>query len=267
MYVQGSEIYESRIEGIIIFHLTSKLINMEETISNTFTSFSDEEPKENKDINPSVIETEESLKTENVVKTTDINEENTAFVEKVEEKQIDTFESSQKESIINPELALIKELIVDLSAQFESKIKYDKHKEEIIDKLHSENQAFRNDLYKKLILPLVNEIIFMLDDYSILFKKHSESNLNEVDVPKLLKQFGSISEDLENLLYKNGIDVCSVEGEQFDSSKQKVIKTIPTDDPLKDKTVCEKLKKGFVLDGKIIRMEHVSCYKFEKTNV
>ena len=107
----------------------------------------------------------------------------------------------------------------------------------------------------------------MLDDYSILFKKHSESDINEVDVPKLLKQFGGISEDLENLLYKNGIDIYSVEGEQFDSSKQKVIKTIPTDDPLKDKTVCEKLKKGFVLDGKIIRMEHVSCYKFEKTNV
>jgi len=240
---------------------------MGEPISNTFASFNEEEPKENKDINPSEIETDESLKTEFVEKTSVINEDNTASDEKDEEKQIDTFQSSQKASIVNPELALIKELISDLSLQFESKIKYDKHKEEIINKLHSENQAFKNDLYKKLILPLVNEIIFMLDDYSILFKKHSESEINEVDVPKLLKQFGGISEDLENLLYKNGIDVYSVEGEQFDSSKQKVIKTIPTDDPLKDKTVCEKLKKGFVLDGKIIRMEHVSCFKFEKTNV
>ena len=240
---------------------------MGEPISNTFASFSDEESKENKDINPSEIETDEILNTENVEKTTVINEENTASVEKDEEKQIDTVPSSQKESIINPELALIKELIVDLSAQFESKIKYDKHKEEIIDKLHSENQAFKNDLYKKLILPFVNEIIFMLDDYSTLFKEHSETEINELDVPKLLKQFGGISEDLESILYKNGIDVYSIEGEQFDSSKQKVIKIIPTDDPLKDKTVCAKLKKGFVLDGKIIRMEHVSCYKFEKTNV
>ncbi|MHC1690658.1 MAG: nucleotide exchange factor GrpE [Bacteroidales bacterium] len=240
---------------------------MGEPISNTFASFNEEEPKENKDINPSGIETNESLNTENVEKTTVINEDNTTPVEKEEEKQFDTLQSLQKESIINPELTLIKAQISDLSAQFESKIKYDKHKEEIIDKLHSENQAFKNDLYKKLILPFVNEIIFMLDDYSILFKKHSETGINEVEVPKLLKQFGGISEDLENLLYKNGIDVYTVEGEQFDSSKQKVIKTIPTDDPLKDKTVCDKLKKGFVLDGKIIRMEHVSCYKFEKTNV
>jgi molecular chaperone GrpE len=240
---------------------------MGEPISNTFASFSEEEPKETKEINPSEIETDVSLKTEFVEKTSVINEDNKATDEKDEEKQIDTFQSSQKASIVNPELALIKELISDLSAQFESKIKYDKHKEEIIDKLHSENQTFKNDLYKKFILPLVNEIIFMLDDYSTLFKKHSESDINEVDVPKLLKQFGGISEDLENLLYKNGIDVYSVEGEQLDSSKQKVIKTIPTDDPLKDKTVCEKLKKGFVLDGKIIRMEHVFCYKFEKTNV
>jgi molecular chaperone GrpE len=240
---------------------------MGEPISNTFASFSDEDSKENKDIIPSEIEKEESLKTENIEKTPVERVESIPSAEKEEEKQIDTKESSQKESIVNPELTLIKDLISDLSAQFESKIKYDKHKDEIIDKLHSENQAFKNDLYKKLILPLVNEIIFMLDDYSILFKKHSESDINEVDVPKLLKQFGGISEDLENLLYKNGIDVYSIEGEQFDSSKQKVIKTIPTDDPLKDKTVCEKLKKGFVLDGKIIRMEHVSCFKFEKTNV
>lgn len=240
---------------------------MGEPISNTFASFSDEDSKENKDIIPSEIEKDENLKTENIEKTPVESVASILPAEKEEEKQIDTKESSQKESIVNPELTLIKDLISDLSAQFESKIKYDKHKEEIIDKLHSENQAFKNDLYKKLILPLVNEIIFMLDDYSILFKKHSESEINEVDVPKLLKQFGGISEDLENLLYKNGIDVYSVEGEQFDSSKQKVIKTIPTDDPLKDKTVCDKLKKGFVLDGKIIRMEHVSCYKFEKTNV
>jgi len=240
---------------------------MGEPISNTFASFSEDEPKENKDINPSEIATDEILKTEFVEKTSVIDEDNKASIEKEKEKQIDNFQSSQKASIVNPELTLIKELISDLSLQFESKIKYDKHKEEIIDKLHSENQAFKNDLYRKLILPLVNEIIFMLDDYSILFKKHSESDINEVDVPKLLKQFGGISEDLENLLYKNGIDVYSVEGEQFDSSKQKVIKTIPTDDPLKDKTVCEKLKKGFVLDGKIIRMEHVSCYKFEKSNI
>ena len=240
---------------------------MGEPISNTFASYSDEDSKENKDIIPSEIEKDESFKTENIEKTPVESVASILPTDKEEEKQIDTKESSQKESIVNPELTLIKDLISDLSAQFESKIKYDKHKEEIIDKLHSENQAFKNDLYKKLILPLVNEIIFMLDDYSILFKKHSESEINEVDVPKLLKQFGGISEDLENLLYKNGIDVYSVEGEQFDSSKQKVIKTIPTDDPLKDKTVCVKLKKGFVLDGKIIRMEHVSCYKFEKTNV
>lgn len=240
---------------------------MGEPISNTFASFSDEDSKENKDIIPSEIEKDESLKIESIEKTLVESVESIPHAEKEVEKQIDTKESSQMESIVNPELTLIKNLISDLSAQFESKIKYDKHKEEIIDKLHSENQAFKNDLYKKLILPLVNEIIFMLDDYSTLFKKHSESDITEVDVPKLLKQFGGVSEDLENLLYKNGIDVYSVEGEQFDSSKQKVIKTIPTDDLLKDKTVCEKLKKGFVLDGKIIRMEHVSCFKFEKTNV
>ena len=104
---------------------------MGEPISNTFTSFSEEEPKENKDINLSEIETDEILITENIEKTTVESVANIHIAEKEEEKQIDTKESSQKESIVNPELTLIKDLISDLSAQFESKIKYDKHKEEI----------------------------------------------------------------------------------------------------------------------------------------
>lgn len=235
---------------------------MGEPISNTFASFNDEDSKEKKDIISSEIN-----KDENSEKEVAEDIESTVTAKKEEEKLIEIEDNLQKGTLSNPEITIIKELISDLSIQFESKIKYDKHKDEIIDKLHSENQALKNDLYKKLILPLVNELIYLIDDYSTLFKKHSESDISDIDSPKLLKQFGSISEDLEDVLYKSGINVYSVEGDRFDASKQKVIKTISTDDSQKDKTVFERLKKGFELEGKIIRMEHVSCYKFKKTNV
>jgi molecular chaperone GrpE len=240
---------------------------MDESNSNNFLSSNDKESWENKDIIIPQNETNEELKIDNIQNTVEETSEVNSHIKNEQNSEINSMESSRKEFELAPELLQIKELIIALLSQFESKIKYDKHKEDIIDKLHNENQNFKNDIYKKLLLPLVNEIIILIDDYATLFKKHCENNINEIDVSKLLKQFGSISEDLENLLYKNGIDVLNVEGKQLDPSKQKVIKIILTDDPNKDKIVIEKLKKGFVWDGKIIRMEYVSCYKFEKTTI
>ena len=162
-----------------------------------------------------------------------------------------------------PELSEIKDLLTDLSKHFESKLKYDKHKDEIIDKLHAENQSYKNDLLKKTVMPFVNEIIYLIDDYSNLFRKYSETDISEINTAKLLKQFGNISEDLEELLNKNGIEAFSVENEIVDFSKQKIIKTVSTCKQEKDKTVCDRLKKGFMMDGKIIRQEWISCYKYE----
>ena len=187
---------------------------------------------------------------------TDIQPEVTAQIESMPESSSDVPDNAN-------ELSEIKNLLMNLSEQFESKLKYDKHKDQIIDKLHAENQAYRNDLFRKIVSPFVNEIISFIDDYSSLFKRHSESELSEIDTAKLLKQFGNISENLEELLDKNGIESFRVEGNAIDFSKQKVIKTVPTDDPEKDKTVYERIKKGFIMEGKIIRQEHISCYKFE----
>lgn len=172
--------------------------------------------------------------------------------------------AAQEEPELATELLNIKNLIEDLSSQFQSKLKYDKHKEEIIDRLHSENQSYKNDLFKKIIMPFVTEVILLIDDYTSLYKKHSEIEITELDTEKLLKQFGSIPDDLEELLYKNGIESYTNEEDTVDFAKQKVVKTVPTEIPEKDKTICERIKKGYLLEGKIIRQEQVSCYKFEE---
>ena len=198
-------------------------------------------------------------------------------VENVEKKFMENIEFSDVENEGKPALsnepndanpsvaalATIKDLLENLTEQFESKLKYDKHKDEIIDKLHTENQAYKNDLFLKIVSPFINEVIILIDDYSGLYKKHAEMGIAEINVVKLLKQFGDVSEDLEELLNKNGIESFTVEGDTVDFTKQKVIKTVPTDVPEKDKTIHERLKKGFSRDGKVIRQEHVSCYRYE----
>jgi molecular chaperone GrpE len=230
-----------------------------ENIADLYSSFEDNEETK-------TASEKSEVKTEIVATATEsdcvetVEQQETVTQEKVEEVPADVSNNSN-------ELLEIKTLLVNLSEQFESKLKYDKHKEEIIDKLHAENQAYKNDLFKKIISPFVNEVIFLIDDYANLFKKHSGTDIAEIDTVKLLRQFGSISGDLEELLNKNGIESFTVADDAVDFAKQKIIKTVSTEIQEKDKTVCERIKKGFIMDGKIIRQELVSCYKFENKNI
>jgi molecular chaperone GrpE (heat shock protein) len=152
-----------------------------------------------------------------------------------------------------------------LTEEISHKLDHNQHREELITKLHDENQSYKSGLYKKLLLPLVNEIIFLIDGYTQLRDGYAKKDISEIETQKLLKQFGEIVDDLENALSKNGIESYSAEeGTAVDTGRQKILKTVPTDDPKKDKTVCVPLKKGFILEDKIIRQEQVSCYKFEE---
>jgi len=242
---------------------------MEEKMSDRFAAFSNDDSASNNepeqttnDIQPEV----EEQKVESPEPETPVILEEAVIIKPVVET---VTESEDNETDCHDQtkgLEEIKELLADLNARFESKIKYDTHKEEIIDRLHSENQSFKNDLYKKLLLPIINDLIFLLDDYSSLHKRYSEMDINEIDTAKLLKQLGSIPDDIETILYKNGIDTYTVESEKIDTARQKILKTVPTPDQEKDKTLYEVLKKGFIWEGRIIRMENISCYKYEKTN-
>jgi molecular chaperone GrpE (heat shock protein) len=169
--------------------------------------------------------------------------------------------TDEKLDALKQALSALQELTENISF----KIDHDKHREELIDKLHDENQSYKSDLYKKLLMPLVNEIIYLIDGYTQLRKVYAEKDISQIDTQKLLKQFGEVADDLENALYKNGIEPYEAEeGTVVDFARQKILKTVPTDDPKKDKTVCDRLKKGFILEEKIIRQEQVSCYKFEE---
>ena len=248
---------------------------MENTLDTSHSSFDD---MKNEGQKTSSEELEIQAEELTVKKDTDCEvEEQSEVMNQEEQSEVET----QKEILIKEEIQVeeylslpenscelseIKDLLTELSKHFESKLKYDKHKDEIIDKLHAENQSYKNDLLKKTVMPFVNEVIFLIDDYSNLYRKYSETDISEIDAAKLLKQLGNIPEDLEELLNKNGIESFSVENEIVDFSKQKIIKTVPTCEQEKDKTVCERLKKGFMMDGKTLRQEWISCYKYQDTN-
>lgn len=160
----------------------------------------------------------------------------------------------------------INEQLKDLSRTFESKLKYDAHKNKIIDDLHQSLQEYREGLVKKYLHRIVTDIIKIVDDmrkFSAHYKNQSGSEKQSDDTTeKLYKYIENIASDLEDLFAWEGVTPFTCDGDVFDPSRQRILKKIETDDPEKDKTVAERLRPGYEWDGKIIRPEMVSAYVY-----
>lgn len=167
-------------------------------------------------------------------------------------------------------VALLDPLMEKISAiqeSFESKLKYDKHKNEIIDRQHKELEEFHSGLIRKVTLQMANDIIFEIDDTEKLFKFYEKTEFSEENYKKLLKMFLGFSEGLRDLLDKYEISsYCCEPGAVFNPKRQRAMKTTETAEIALDKTVKESLRWGFELDGKIIRPEMVNVYVYKKND-
>lgn len=151
----------------------------------------------------------------------------------------------------------------DLDADFKSKIKYDRHKEKIIDDLHREVQEYKNDLIKQLIRPVVMDIINVIDDITKLVDNHKAKPCSELDPLKLIKQMDDISSDLEDILARQGVESFDSKQPEFDPRSQRIIKTDVTADQSKNRTISKKIHKGYEWDGKVLRQELVNVFVYK----
>ena len=158
------------------------------------------------------------------------------------------------------EIREISRRIDHLAGHFEGKLKYDEHKNQIIDELHGQLQDFREGIIKKHLVSIVSDLIKIIDD-TRKFKAHYETGHRPEDTTERLLDFiGQISSDLEDLFTFQGIFPYTCPGNQYDSVRQRIIRKIPTDDPAKNRLVAESLRPGYEWEGKVIRPEMVAVY-------
>lgn len=157
-------------------------------------------------------------------------------------------------------LESIQEKIEGLSREFQGKIKYDAHKEKLIDSLHQELQEYKNDLLKKHMMSMIMDIIKIIDNIRKLTAHYAAMDPSEIDPAKLLDILKTIPSDLEDLFSWQGIKPFSSVGAPFAPNRQKVLKKIETTDEQKNKTIAESLRPGYEWEGKILRPEMVSVY-------
>ncbi len=151
-----------------------------------------------------------------------------------------------------------------LQQTFNEKLKIDKHKDAIIDKLHVENQQYKNDLIKNVRKDILKDLMFLIDDINKIIKKYESEPEVEKSQAKLLRYFKEVPEEIEELLYK--YDVVSKQlniGDSFDPQFHRALKTETTVDETKDRTIAAVLKKGYMWLDEKFRQAEVVVYKYE----
>jgi len=208
-------------------------------------------------------------------KINDINEslkvpENKALIDNKEQKD-GSFELSNEEVKIkhsnneSSTLSEIKSQIEKLREDFQEKIKYDMHKNKIIDELHREIQSYKSNLTKTFLKPMVMNIISVIDDIRKL-SNYNHNNRDSLNFNKLFKQFDDIPFELEDLLYTYGIESFTCDEDTFNPLRQRVIKTIQISDESLDKKIKDRIRPGYEWEGNMLRPEMVTVYIFKTTD-
>ena len=181
-----------------------------------------------------------------------------AFIQ--EENQFeDTADVLEDDSIDLTILKLdsIEEQIKHLSDEFSSKLKYDAHKEKIIDHLHQELQQYKNNIIKKQSIAIIMDLIKVIDGIAKFSEYHKNKELSSIAPKKLLDFIEGISSDIEDVLSLQDVNPFICDNDIFDPSRQKIIQKIITKDKAQDKIVARTLYPGYECDGKVIRAEMV----------
>jgi len=189
-----------------------------------------------------------------------VNEETTSVEAQIHEKIL------EKCLEMNDQYKKLEKQFTDLNNDFIVKLQYDQHKEKIIDNLHRELQTYRNDILKKLIQPMIMNIIQMIDDYNKLKNYYEQLNTEEIAPLKLLNIITDIPDDLNEILYRQNVEPYHTDQNKFDPNKQRVSKRIQTTDSSLDKIVSKKIRPGYIWEGKIIRPEMVEVYVYDDSH-
>jgi molecular chaperone GrpE len=175
----------------------------------------------------------------------------------------DEFNIERAIESLNMKLDTLNNRLENVETEFQSKIKYDLHKEKIIDDLHRELQEYKNDFIKSLMRPVIIDIIHTIDNITKLIKSHKTNDPSELDPLKLIRQMEGIAGDLEDIISQQGVESYTSDQSEFNSKRQRIIETEITDDIAKDKTISRKVLKGYQCEGKILRQEMVNVYIYK----
>ena len=132
------------------------------------------------------------------------------------------------------------------------------HREQVIDRLHEENQQLRGGFARIILEPVVADLI-RLDDQLNREVRRLESDGQD---PRLLWSF---AEDIRQILDRCGIDVFSAEpGDPFERDRHRALAVVACHDESRHNSVAEVVAAGFAEreTGRVRRPVQARFYQY-----
>ena len=148
-----------------------------------------------------------------------------------------------------------------LQEDFVTKMMYDKHKEEMVDRLYAELQENKGLLKFKLIEPLMNDLWTLYSDLHRLTQLVLENPEASEDLQRFARNVATFCEDIEAMLARYGVELYEVPDNIFDGKWQRVERVEYTEDPHLDHTVAARTRKGIRRGDHILQRESVVIYR------
>jgi molecular chaperone GrpE len=147
-----------------------------------------------------------------------------------------------------------------LQTLFEREIRAEATREKIVDRLHAELQEYKQDLLLKVLRPVFLDLIQLHDDIGKMAEAARADVVN--DTSRWVDTLRGFQQGIEDILYRQGVEPFAAEAGVFDPRRQRAVATVPTEDPARNKTIANRLRKGFQAGDKVIRPEVVSVYAY-----
>ncbi len=141
-----------------------------------------------------------------------------------------------------------------LQTAFDREVRAESTREKVVDRLHAELQEYKQGLILGILRPIFIDLIQLHDDIGKMALA-IEGDPNP-EVARML----TYQQAIEDILYRQGVETFTLEGETFDPRRQRALSTVPTEDPSLNKTVAARIRKGFQTGDKVIRPEFVTVY-------
>lgn len=183
----------------------------------------------------------------------------------VEKERAAALEGAEKERAMA--LGELKEGVDALSEQFKARISKTDYEEVTLKRISDELDEQRSGLYRKIVEPLINEVIDVHQDMSATiasYRRKAEEGDRDDLAARIRRDLDEFRLMLGDILRNWNVEVWRPEpGEPLEPLRCRAVRAVPTGDRDCHRTVAESLTCGYAFEGKILRPAQVVAFTYK----
>lgn len=164
-------------------------------------------------------------------------------------------------------LGELKEGVDALSEQFKARISKTDYEEATLKRISDELDEHRSGLYRKIVEPLINEVIDVHQDMSATiasYRRKAEEDDRDDLAARIRRDLDEFRLMLGDILRNWNVEVWRPEpGEPLEPLRCRAVRAVPTGDRDRHRTVAESLTCGYAFEGKILRPAQVVAFTYK----